>query len=68
MAEGEFETAVLKLTAKICDVWAPGMMPGVAPPCMLAYAAAGTTIQVSSWYGAKLHAHLGAAAANTHAP
>lgn len=52
-AEGEFEAAVVKLTSKICDVWAAGVVPGVAPPAMLAYAAAGTVIQVGWAAGIK---------------
>ena len=41
--------AIHELTTKISTVWAAGLVLGKRPPCMLAYAAAGTILQVGGW-------------------
>ncbi|KAG2422912.1 hypothetical protein HXX76_015664 [Chlamydomonas incerta] len=41
----QLEDAIQELTTKMSIAWAPGLVPGKRPPCMLAFAAAGTMLQ-----------------------
>lgn len=42
----ELHLAISELTSKMSTVWAKGLLPHLQPPCMLAFAAAGTILQV----------------------
>lgn len=46
-ALGDLRLAVDELTSHTTEAWASGLLPTVQRPCMLAYAAAGSRIQVS---------------------
>ncbi|KAG2439713.1 hypothetical protein HYH02_010592 [Chlamydomonas schloesseri] len=41
----QLNAAIQELTTKMSTAWAAGLLPGKRPPCMLAYAAAGTMLQ-----------------------
>eukprot|EP00198_Chlamydomonas_reinhardtii_P010004 XP_001699341.1 predicted protein [Chlamydomonas reinhardtii] len=41
----ELHLAISELTSKMSTVWAKGLLPHLQPPCMLAFAAAGTILQ-----------------------
>eukprot|EP00198_Chlamydomonas_reinhardtii_P009022 XP_001698359.1 predicted protein [Chlamydomonas reinhardtii] len=41
----QLEAAIKELTTKMSSAWAAGLVPDKRPPCMLAFAAAGTLLQ-----------------------
>lgn len=43
---GSLPLAVDELTSNTTEAWAAGLLPAVPRPCMLAYAAAGSRLQV----------------------